>query len=100
VIGGVLVVLGALMLVLPGQGILTILAGLFVMRFPQKRRLLARALAGKRVQRSLNYVRRRLGKAPLKFPDHRDSGTSEATVPNTDGDPQRAADLRAAEEDR
>ena len=67
-IGGLLVLLGALMLVLPGQGILTILAGLLVMSFPRKRSLLARALAGERVQQSLNYLRKRMGKVPLKFP--------------------------------
>ncbi len=68
-VGAFLVVMGLLMLVLPGQGILTLLVGLALMQFPGKRRL-EKKLAGQRhVRRSLDWLRKRAGKAVLRFDD-------------------------------
>ena len=52
------------MLVLPGQGILTILAGIMLLDFPGKHRLLRWIVAHPQVLRTLNWLRRR-GHPPL-----------------------------------
>jgi hypothetical protein len=65
--GLVLLVMGALMLFLPGQGLLTILIGLIVMDFPGKRRLERRLVAQPRVHQALAWLRRKYGKKPLKL---------------------------------
>lgn len=68
-LGAALVVAGIAMLVLPGQGLLTILLGLMLMEFPGKYKL-ERALVSRRfVLRILNAMRRRAGAPPLRVPD-------------------------------
>lgn len=65
--GVVLVVAGLLMLVLPGQGLLTILVGLVLVEFPGKRRL-ERAVARRPAVRAfLDGVRLRRGAPSLRF---------------------------------
>lgn len=64
-LGGVLLVLGVLMLILPGQGLLTIVAALAVMSFRSKRRLEQRLIARPRVLALINRLRRRSGHPPL-----------------------------------
>jgi hypothetical protein len=65
--GAVLVVAGLLMLVLPGQGLLTILVGLVLVEFPGKRRL-ERAVARRPAVRTfLDAVRLRRGAPSLRF---------------------------------
>jgi hypothetical protein len=64
-LGAVLVVLGALMLVLPGQGLLTILAGVVLLDLPGRRRALEWIVAHDAVLRSLNWIRHRAGHEPL-----------------------------------
>jgi len=56
---------GALMLVLPGQGILTILIGIMLLDFPGKFRLQRWVVSRRGVLDSINWVRKRRGKAPL-----------------------------------
>jgi len=65
-LGILLLMLGALMLVLPGQGLLTILVGLTLLDFPRKRRLLLRLLTRRRVLRVMNSIRVRFHKRPLR----------------------------------
>jgi hypothetical protein len=65
VTGAVLLLSGIAMLVLPGQGLLTILMGLVLLRFPGKRALLRRVVARPPVLGALNALRRRAGVAPL-----------------------------------
>jgi hypothetical protein len=66
-VGAVLVVAGLLMLVLPGQGLLTILVGLVLVEFPGKRRL-ERAVARRSTVRAfLDGVRLRRGAPALRF---------------------------------
>lgn len=66
-IGGFLLVAGILMLVLPGQGILTILAALALLDFPGKRNLEMRILHRPTILKSINWVRQRAGREPLSF---------------------------------
>lgn len=64
---GIIVLLaGVAMLVLPGQGLLTILASMFLLDFPGKRRLQRRLIASGPVFRALNRLRQRAGRAPLE----------------------------------
>ena len=66
-LGGFLLVAGIFMLVLPGQGILTILAALALLDFPGKRKLEMSILHRPAVFRSINWLRRRAGREPLSF---------------------------------
>lgn len=66
-IGAVLLVAGVLMLVLPGQGILTILAALALLDFPGKRKMEMRILHRPAILKSVNWVRKRAGREPLAF---------------------------------
>jgi hypothetical protein len=68
-VGGLFVVTGLVMLVLPGQGILTILIGMGLVDFPGKRRLIRSLMGRRRVFRSINRLRARAGKDPLAPPD-------------------------------
>ncbi len=67
VIGVVFVVMGIAMLVLPGQGLLTILIGLSLIDFPGKYRLERYIVSRRLVLRSLNWLRRRAGKRPFRL---------------------------------
>lgn len=58
---------GIAMLVLPGQGILTMLIGLSFMDFPGKHKLMEEAVQNRKVQQSLNWIRRKGGKEDLVF---------------------------------
>jgi len=53
------------MLVLPGQGLLTILAGLVLLHFPRKHELLRWIVSRPAVLASANWVRHRAGRPPL-----------------------------------
>ena len=64
---GVLLLLsGILMLLLPGQGILTIITGLVFMDYPGKYKFERKLLRQKGVINSINWIRSRLGKPSLK----------------------------------
>ncbi len=64
-LGGFLLLAGLAMLVLPGQGILTILMALVLLDFPGKRRLERKIVSRPRVLDALNSLRRRRGREPL-----------------------------------
>jgi len=64
-LGWALLLLGALMLVLPGQGLLTLLVGLMLVDFPGKYRLERWLIARPSVLRPINALRRRAGRPPL-----------------------------------
>jgi hypothetical protein len=64
-LGFVFIAIGILLLFLPGQGILTILAGLTMMNFPYKDRFVRWVVSRKPVLRSINWLRRRRGLNPL-----------------------------------
>lgn len=65
--GAVLVVMGIAMLVLPGQGLLTILIGLVLLNFPGKYRLERWLVLRRPILRSVNWLRRRGGRESLIF---------------------------------
>jgi hypothetical protein len=67
-LGCLLVGMGVLMLVLPGQGLLTILLGLTLLDLPGKRRLEIALLRRPGVNRAVNWLRRKYGRAPLQMP--------------------------------
>jgi hypothetical protein len=67
-VGWVLVLAGILMLVLPGQGILTIIVGLVLSDFPGKFALERRLASNDRILGAINWVRRRGGHRPLLPP--------------------------------
>lgn len=64
--GLTLIAAGVAMLVLPGQGVLTILAGLMLTDLPGKRRLERAVVRRPLVLRGLNALRRRRGVEPLR----------------------------------
>ncbi|WP_028582307.1 PGPGW domain-containing protein [Desulfogranum japonicum] len=67
IVGIVLAVAGIAMLLLPGQGIVTIIIGLCVMDFPSKTRFIRMLVGNERVQRTLNWIRRKGKKSPFIF---------------------------------
>ena len=67
VLGMMLLLAGIAMLVLPGQGIITILVGLSLIPFPGKRRLELFLLSRKTVRSSLNWIRIKANKDPFIF---------------------------------
>lgn len=67
-LGAVLVLLGVVMLVTPGQGLLTLLIGLLLLNFPGKYRLERWLVRRPGVMRALNWLRRRRGQKPFEDP--------------------------------
>lgn len=65
VIGWVVILAGIAMLVLPGQGILTIVAGLMLINFPGKYVLERRLISRPAVIKAVNQLRAKAGKPPL-----------------------------------
>ena len=64
----ILVVGGIMMLVLPGQGLLTILIGVGVSDFPGKYRLERRLIAVPGILTAINWIRDKAGVEPLTPP--------------------------------
>jgi hypothetical protein len=64
-LGLLLVVLGLIMLVTPGQGIVTLLIGLLLMNFPGKYHLERWLVLRPGVLKGLNWLRRRQGQLPF-----------------------------------
>lgn len=67
-LGWLLVVAGILMLVLPGQGLLTILMGLVLSDFPGKFALERRVAGNTKIMSGINWLRSRAGRPPLQAP--------------------------------
>lgn len=66
-LGGLFVVMGVAMLVLPGQGIITILIGIMLLDFPGKFQLERWIVGHRAVWRTMNWMRRRAGRPPLRI---------------------------------
>jgi hypothetical protein len=64
-LGLAFVLAGVAMLVLPGQGILTILIGLSLMNFPGKRTLERQIVQQPTILQAINWMRHRAGQPPL-----------------------------------
>jgi hypothetical protein len=79
-VGGVLMLAGLAMLVLPGQGLLTLLMGFMLLDFPGKFGMESRLARVPFVRRAINGIRTRMGHEPLRFPvapERRDAGERE-----------------------
>ena len=66
--GGILVCFGLVMLIVPGQGLLTLFLGLVIMDFPGKRKVIRFLIRLETIQNSLNWIRRKKGRPPFMFP--------------------------------
>ncbi|MEQ1827457.1 MAG: PGPGW domain-containing protein [Pirellula sp.] len=64
-LGLCLLIAGVAMLVLPGQGLLTILIGLMLIDFPGKRKWERKLIQIKPVLQGVNWIRQRHGRKPL-----------------------------------
>ena len=67
-LGLMLLLAGVAMLFIPGQGLLTMLMGLALMDFPGKRAAELKLVRMPKVNRALNWIRRRYGREPLQVP--------------------------------
>ncbi len=66
-----LLLAGIAMLFLPGQGLLTILLGILLITFPGKQKLITNLAGRPEVQRSMDWIRKKRGKAPFNWPQPR-----------------------------
>jgi len=66
VAGVVFILVGLVLLVLPGQGLLLILVGLMLTNFPHKYEMEQRIVSRRPIKRILNWVRRRARRPPLQ----------------------------------
>lgn len=69
ILGYLLVLVGIAMLVLPGQGLLTIALGVGLVDFPGKRSLQIKIVSLDKVGRSINWIRSKAGRSPIKIPE-------------------------------
>jgi hypothetical protein len=69
VAGVVLVAAGLVMLVVPGQGLLTMAVGLMLVDFPGKFRLERWLATRPAVWRSINWLRKRARRTPMDWPE-------------------------------
>jgi len=65
VFGAFALVAGILMLVLPGQGLLTIFISVLLLDFPRKTAVERRLIQIRKVRETVDWLRRRFGRAPL-----------------------------------
>jgi hypothetical protein len=78
-LGFVFIVAGLIMLVLPGQGVLTILIGLTLMNFPGKHALERRIVQQPAVLRAINWIRAKAHQPALEFPAENIAATAPQT---------------------
>ena len=71
------------MLVLPGQGILSILIGLSLLEFPGKRRFEAKLVGQPKVFQAINALRKRFDRAPLVVHAHPSGDTPRRVDPSS-----------------
>jgi purine-cytosine permease-like protein len=72
IFGAALILAGIAMLVLPGQGLLTILIGITLVNFPGKYTFERRIVSRPSVARTLNRIRESAGRARLELPEPED----------------------------
>lgn len=68
ILGMFLLFSGIIMLFLPGQGLLTILLGTFLISFPGKQRLINSLVHLPKIQHSMDWLRKKRGKPPFLWP--------------------------------
>ena len=69
-VGWILLLGGIAMLVLPGQGLLTILIGVSLMDFPGKRAIERKLVSRPLILQAINRVRQRFDRPPLLIEEH------------------------------
>ena len=69
ILGVVLLLCGLAMLVLPGQGLLTIAIGLMALDFPGRQHLVRSVVGRPAVLNAINWIRRRANRPPLNHPN-------------------------------
>lgn len=69
-VGGILLLGGIAMLVLPGQGLLTMLIGVSLMDFPGKRAIERKLVSRPLVLQAINRIRQRFDRPPLLIEEH------------------------------
>jgi hypothetical protein len=69
VLGVLLILAGIAMMMLPGQGVLTLVVGLVLTDYPGKFRLQRWIVKKRSVWRSINWLRKRAHREPLKRPE-------------------------------
>ena len=72
--GALLVMAGLVMLVAPGQGLLTTFVGIVLMDLPGKREFEIAVLRRPHILRAINWLRRRRRQPPLELPQKRRIG--------------------------
>ena len=66
-LGMVFLLMGVAMLVLPGQGLLTMLVGVMLLDFPGKRRYELWFIRRRALRRSIDWIRAQAGRPPLDY---------------------------------
>ncbi len=69
VVAIIFIIAGIAMLVLPGQGLLTMLLGILFLDFPGKHRIESRLIQNPHILKAINALREKAGKPPFTF-DH------------------------------
>ncbi len=67
IVGGIFLLAGIAMLVLPGQGLLTMLLGILFIDFPGKHRLEQKLIQHPQILKAINAMREKAGKPPFIF---------------------------------
>ena len=80
------VLLGLLVLVVPGPGLVSVVIGLSLARFPGRHALVARLAGSPHVFASLNWLRRRRGRPPFVHPASGARAGRDASRPAPDRD--------------
>ena len=66
--GWTLIVLGIILLLLPGQGLITMALGLLLIDFPGKRTVECKLVSNDKILSAINWLRAKRGKEPLLAP--------------------------------
>ena len=75
--GLVFVLMGIVMIFVPGQGLLTILLGLAMLNFPGKRAAELALVRYPPVQKSINWIRKKSQRPPLRIPPAESDGSTD-----------------------
>lgn len=70
ILGYILLILGFIMLFIPGQGLLSITLGLFLINFPGKKKLERKFFSYPKINHVINTIRRKAGKEPIHFTEN------------------------------
>lgn len=81
IVGALLIVAGIAMMMLPGQGAITLLIGVVLLDFPGKFRLERWIIGKKPVHRAINWIRKKRHHPPLQIPGGKDAEGNANTEP-------------------